>query len=124
MFAWDNGEVWPISIPHRPVLDVVSAVLFHLGVILMIIRYIRQRHWYDIFTLLSIPVLMMPSILSLAFPGENPSLNRSGAAIVPVFFDYWFGIGQFFNGFRVEWQPAPGLGDGHFSAGMGVFAEL
>jgi len=85
MFAWDNGEVWPISIPHRPVLDVVSAVLFHLGVVLMIIRYIRQRHWYDIFTLLSIPLLMLPSILSLAFPGENPSLNRSGAAIIPVF---------------------------------------
>ena len=85
MFAWDNGEVWPISIPHRPVLDVVSAVLFHLGVVMMIVRYVRQRHWYDIFTLLSIPLLMLPSILSLAFPGENPSLNRSGAAIVPVF---------------------------------------
>ena len=21
MFAWDDGEIWPISIPHRPVLD-------------------------------------------------------------------------------------------------------
>jgi hypothetical protein len=30
-------------------------------------------------------MLMMPSILSLTFPGENPSLNRSGAAIIPVF---------------------------------------
>ena len=28
---------------------------------------------------------MMPSILSLAFPGENPSLNRSAAAMIPVF---------------------------------------
>ena len=27
----------------------------------------------------------MPSILSLAYPGENPSLNRSAGAIVPVF---------------------------------------
>jgi hypothetical protein len=27
----------------------------------------------------------MPSILSLSFPAENPSLNRSAAAIVPVF---------------------------------------
>ena len=85
MFAWDNGEIWPISIPHRPVLDVVTAVFFHIGVILLILRYIRQRHWFDIFTLLSIPMLMMPSILSLSFPGENPSLNRSAAAIIPVF---------------------------------------
>ena len=28
---------------------------------------------------------MMPSILSLAFPGENPSLNRSAGALVPIF---------------------------------------
>jgi hypothetical protein len=85
MFAWDDGEVWPISVPHRPLLDVVTSVLFHLGVVLLIIRYIRQRHWFDIFTLVSIPALMMPSILSLAFPGENPSLNRSAAAMIPVF---------------------------------------
>jgi hypothetical protein len=85
MFAWDDGEVWAISVPHRPVLDVVTSVLFHLGLVLLTIRYIRQRHWMDIFTLISIPFLMMPSILSLAFPGENPSLNRSAAAIVPVF---------------------------------------
>jgi hypothetical protein len=49
------------------------------------LRYIRQRDWLDIFWLVSIPLLMMPSILSLAFPAENPSLNRTGAAIVPVF---------------------------------------
>lgn len=85
MFGWDDGETWPTSIPHRPVLDVVTSVFFHLGVVLLIIRYIRQRHWLDIFTLLSIPALMMPSILSLAFPVENPSLTRSAAAIVPVF---------------------------------------
>jgi hypothetical protein len=28
---------------------------------------------------------MLPSILSIAFPDENPSLNRSGGAIIPVF---------------------------------------
>jgi hypothetical protein len=85
MFAWNDGDTWPISITHRPVLDVVTSVFFHLGIVLLIIRYIRQRHWLDIFTLVSIPMLMMPSILSLSFPGENPSLNRSAAAIVPVF---------------------------------------
>ena len=85
MFAWDNGEIWPISVPHRPVLDVVTSVFFHLGVVLMVVRYIRQRHWLDLFTLISIPLLMMPSILSLSFPSENPSLNRTAAAIVPVF---------------------------------------
>jgi len=85
MFAWDNGEVWVISVTHRPVLDVVSGALFHLGVLLVGIRYLRKRNWFDLVLLLSIPILMLPSILSLAFPDENPSLNRTAGAIVPVF---------------------------------------
>jgi hypothetical protein len=35
--------------------------------------------------ILSIPILQLPSTLSLAFPSENPALNRAGGAIVPVF---------------------------------------
>jgi hypothetical protein len=35
--------------------------------------------------LLALPLLELPSILSLAFPNENPVLTRTGAAIVPVF---------------------------------------
>lgn len=85
MFAWNNGEIWPISIPYRPALDVVSAALFHLGIALLAVRYLLRRHWLDLFLLLSIPLLMMPSILSLAFPSENPALNRTAGALVPVF---------------------------------------
>ena len=85
MFNWDDGEIWVHSVTHRPALDVVSAVLFLIGVILLLIRYIGKRHWLDLFLLLSIPLLTMPSILSLAFPGENPALNRAGGAYVPAF---------------------------------------
>ncbi len=85
MFAWDDGEVWVISLTHRPVLDIVSGALYHLGVLLLLVRYIRWRHWLDLFMLLSVIVLMLPSILSLAFPNENPCLNRTAAAIIPVF---------------------------------------
>jgi 4-amino-4-deoxy-L-arabinose transferase-like glycosyltransferase len=85
MFNWDDGEIWVNSVTHRPALDVVSGALFLLGCILLLARYIRRRHWLDLFLLLSIPLLMLPSILSLAFPGENPALNRAGGAVVPVF---------------------------------------
>lgn len=85
MFFWNNGNIWVHSVPNRPALDVVSGALFFLGLIIVIIRYIRGRNWADLFLLLSIPLLMMPSILSLAFPEENPSLNRSGGAYIPVF---------------------------------------
>ena len=82
---WDDGETWVTSITGRPALDMVTAVLYFLGSLMVLIRYIRKRHWIDLFLLALVPLLMLPSILSLAFPNENPSLNRSGAAIIPVF---------------------------------------
>ncbi len=85
MFTWSNGEVWSSSIPLRPALDVVSAALFILGAGLLLIRYLRERHWLDLFLLLCVPLLMLPSILALAFPSENPSLNQTIGAIIPVF---------------------------------------
>jgi hypothetical protein len=64
---------------------VVCAAIFVLGAGLLFFRYLRERHGLDLFLLLSIPLLMLPSILALAFPIENPALNRTGGAIVPVF---------------------------------------
>ena len=85
MFNIDDGEIWVHSVPHRPALDTVSAALFLIGIVLILIRYIRSRHWLDLFLLISIPLLLMPSILSLAFPGENPALNRAAGAYIPAF---------------------------------------
>lgn len=85
MFFWNNGDTWVHSVSQRPALGVVSAALFFLGVVLLLVRYLRERDWLDLFWLISIPLLMMPSILSLAFPSENPSLNRTGGALIPVF---------------------------------------
>ena len=85
MFGWDNGGIWVISIPHRPALDWVTGALFHLGIVFVAVRYIKQRNWLDLFLLLSIPLLMLPSTLSLAFPSENPAPNRAAGAIVPAF---------------------------------------
>lgn len=85
MFNWDDGDIWVNSIPHRPALDVISGVFFLFGLLLLLVRYFRQRNWLDLFLLLSIPLLQLPSILSLAFPGENPALNRTAGAAVPAF---------------------------------------
>jgi hypothetical protein len=85
MFGVSDGSAWLHSIPFRPALDVISAAILYLGFALLIYRYIRQRNWADIVWLISVPVLMLPSILSLAFPEENPALNRSAGALIPVF---------------------------------------
>jgi len=85
MFFWDNGVIWAHSIPGRPALEVISGAFYFLGIAGLILRYFRKWDWRDLFMLVSIPMLMMPSILSLAYPGENPCLNRTAGAIVPVF---------------------------------------
>ena len=82
---WDNGITWVHSVSGRPALDVISGAFFLIGVLLLILRYARTHHWLDLFLLLSIPLLELPSTLSVAFPQENPALNRAGGAAVTVF---------------------------------------
>jgi hypothetical protein len=85
MFSWGAGVVWAVSIPDYPALGVVEGGLFYLGAGLVLLRYLRRRDWSDLFLLLTIPLLLLPSIMALAFPNENPNLYRTGGAIVPVF---------------------------------------
>lgn len=85
MFFYDNGQIWVHSIPNRPALDIAGAVFLFTGLVYEIKKYLKYRNWEDLALLVAIPILMLPSITSLAFPDENPSLNRTGGAIVPVF---------------------------------------
>ncbi len=101
-FNWYNGDIWVHSIPGRPALDVVSGALFLLGVSLILFRYIRSRNWMDLMLLLAVPFFQLPSILSLAFPEENPSLNRTGAAIVPVFLLVAVGLDTLLNSISIR----------------------
>jgi len=97
---WHNGDIWVHSVTNRPALDVVTAALYFLGSLQVLVRYLRKRHWIDLFLLLSVPLLMLPSILSLAFPGENPSLNRTGAAYIPIFIIAAIALEGILSGFR------------------------
>jgi hypothetical protein len=108
MFGWDDGEVWVNSIPHRPALDWITAAFFHLGALIAALRYLRRRNWLDLFLLLSIPVLMLPSIMSLAFPGENPATNRASGAMVPVFVLAALPLAGWFDWVNKRWRTALG----------------
>jgi hypothetical protein len=82
---YQNGTIWVHSVPLRPALDIVSAAFLLIGLVVCIFRYIHQRDWRIPFIIFSVPFLMLPSILSLAFPDENPCLNRTSGALVPIF---------------------------------------
>lgn len=109
MFNYDNGEIWVHSVTHRPALDIVSAALFLIGTLVTATRYLRRRLWLDLFLLLSIPLLALPSILSLAYPGENPALNRAGAAYIPAFLLAAMAL----DGLLTAIAPQPAIGPGN-----------
>ncbi len=107
---WDDGEIWVHSIPGRPGLDVVTAALYFLGSVVVFVRYLRKRHWIDLFLLVSVPLFMLPSILSLAFPNETPSLNRTGAAYIPIFVLAAIGLEGFLKALIGKTGSRVGLG--------------
>jgi hypothetical protein len=118
MFSWSGGVVWPISIPDYPALGVVSGALFYMGAGLLLIRYLRRRSWTDLFFLLSIPVLMLPSTLSLAFPDENPNLYRTGGVVVPVFLMVAFALDGLMRAFE---RGVPSIWGKRLAWGLAVF---
>jgi hypothetical protein len=85
MFSWNDGVGWFNCVPLRPALDIVTGGLFHLGVFGMAVYAIKKRSWEAVSLIVLIPVLLLPTILALAIPNENPSLARATAA-VPITF--------------------------------------
>lgn len=81
---WSDGSTWVHSIVYRPALEHFTASFFFIGLLFLLLRLFRKRGWADLCILLSIPLLMLPSTLSLAFPAENPCLNRTAGALIPI----------------------------------------
>lgn len=103
MFSWTADTAWLVSPAGQPALDWVCGALFHLGVLGFVVRYVRTREWQYLAVLLCLPILLLPSVLALAFPVENPSLTRSGSALPLVFLLAAFPL-------RALWQPADNPG--------------
>jgi hypothetical protein len=83
-FDWRGASTWVVIRPWEPFLDAVTGGFWVAGVLLLLARIARRSSRWAIVAL-SFFVLTLPSTLSLAFPDENPSVNRSGTAIPVVF---------------------------------------
>jgi Dolichyl-phosphate-mannose-protein mannosyltransferase len=80
MFNYRGDVVWVTTVPFDPALDWMTGALFVLGVAFLLWRVLATRDRWSFYALLSLVMLLMPSVLSLAFPGENPSSSRAGGA--------------------------------------------
>jgi hypothetical protein len=117
MFNWTSDDVWVNTLPGKPALDFISGALFVLGTVFMLARLIIRRDRVAGLLLLAIPILLLPSTLSFAFPDENPSVVRAGGAIPIVFLIsayplwlLWRHQRQVWPSARGRWLAAGGLG--------------
>jgi len=121
MFNVSGGKIWTVGLVGRPAFDFVTAALFLLGVCLLMMRYARSRNWQDLFLLVAVPLMMLPSTLSLAFPEENPAMNRASGAWIPAFLICALGLDAFLHGLRDRLPSNLGL---RAAQAMGVLLLL
>jgi len=89
---WSNQGSWVDSIANRGAVDGVTAVFFLAGIITLTKQYQLSKDWKLLALLWLYPVLLLPSVLALAFPTENPSMTRAVGAAIPVLLLAAYGI--------------------------------
>lgn len=85
-FNWRGDSTFVNAVTDSPMMDVITGALLLAGMATMLMHVARQRDQRVIFLLLALPVLLLSSTLAIAFPNENPSVNRSGPALPIIFF--------------------------------------
>src|SRR5690606_23605263 len=73
------------GVSTRPTMDVLSATLLIIGLSAWIAFAIRRQdsvYWLIPFITF---LMLLPSALSIAFPGENPSHTRTSGAIPTIY---------------------------------------
>ena len=100
-FHWSGSSTWTVLVQYEPFLDTVSGALLLAGLVLALRQAIGGAwRWTWLFPALL--VLTLPSTLALAYPNENPSLNRAGVAIPVVFLLVSFPFAYLWRGFLRE----------------------
>jgi len=114
MFNFLGDQVWVNTIPGKPALDAISGALFVCGVVFLLARLVLRRDRVAGALLLLVPLLLLASTLSLAFPDENPSVVRAGGAIPVVFLITAYPLWLLWQRLQQVWPGATGrwLGTG------------
>ena len=81
MFNCKGDVVSVNTIPNEPVLGIASGGLLILGLAYIVWRLLAHGDVRSAVMLVCLFFLLLPSILSLAYPHENPSVVRTGGAI-------------------------------------------
>ena len=100
-FHWRGSSTWTVLHADDPFLDIVSGGLFFAGLVLLV-RLTLRGSWRWATLLPALFLLTLPTTLSIAYPEENPSLNRAGPSLPVVFLLVGLAFAHLWNGFLRE----------------------
>ncbi len=82
-FHFRGDQAWINTVTEEPFLDPVTGALFLAGILVAGVKVVHgSKRWGLV--LVSLFVLTLASTLALAFPVENPGINRAAVAIPSV----------------------------------------
>ena len=81
MFNYRGDIDWTYNVPFTPAFDYVTGACFFLGTVYALYRLLAHRERIYGYLLVFLFVALLPSILSLAFPVENPAIRRTSMAL-------------------------------------------
>jgi len=81
MFNWKGDIAWINGVPNYPEMDVYTGSLFIIGLGAWLVLMVRRRDVVQWLVPIALLIMLMPSALSIAFPGENPSATRTSGAL-------------------------------------------
>jgi hypothetical protein len=85
IFNWRGDIGWTVGVSGAPTLDPTSGALFALGLAWLVYVFVQRGSFEAAAMLVALPILLVPSWASFAFPLENPSANRAVPALPIVF---------------------------------------
>ncbi len=86
MFNWKGDSSWfNGDLNQIPALDYFAGALLVIGLGFAIIRIRKRRDPVDALLPLAIPIMLLPTALSIAFPIEVPSFTRASGALPMVY---------------------------------------
>ena len=82
-FTFRGDQAWINTVTEEPFLDPVTGAFFLAGIVVAGVLVVRRStRWATV--LVSLFVLTLASTLALAFPVENPGINRAAVALPSV----------------------------------------
>lgn len=92
MFNYRGDVIYLHNAAGFPAFTPLMGALFAAGVIAWIARLIRKRDAAEALVLLTLLIMLLPSALSIANPGENPSHTRTSGAMPSAYLLAAFGF--------------------------------